>query len=120
MELKRPGCANDPHLPLTLRLRMCGAIYLLRCVVHGVQRVIVPYSVFWIYNKKLGLWYLLNLCFTAYLMDCWQCSTVIYDKGHYTFLMKYCFHGRNHKQGDGVKIWVNYLKHLIACAHNIL
>lgn len=57
-------CAGDPHLPPMLRLRMCGAIYLLRCVVHGVQRVTVPYSVFWIYNKKLDLWNLLNLCFT--------------------------------------------------------
>jgi len=42
MELKRPGCADDPHLPLMLRLRMCGA----RCVVHGVKSVTVPYSVF--------------------------------------------------------------------------
>jgi hypothetical protein len=46
VELKRPGCADDPYVPLMLRLRMCGAIYLLRCVVHGVQSVTVPYSVF--------------------------------------------------------------------------
>ena len=45
MEIKRPGCADDPHLPLMLRLRMCGAVCLLRCVVRGVQRVTVPYSV---------------------------------------------------------------------------
>jgi len=65
MKLKQPGCADDPHLPLMLRLRLCGAIYQLRCVVYGVQRVTVRYSVFRIYNKKLDLWHLLNLCFTA-------------------------------------------------------
>jgi hypothetical protein len=55
MELKRPGCADDPRLPLMLRLRMCGAMYPLRCVVHSVQWVTVPYPVFSLYSKKLDL-----------------------------------------------------------------
>jgi hypothetical protein len=54
MELKRPGCTDDPHLPLMLRLRMCGAIYLLRCVVHGVQGVTTLFRVLNL-QKKLDL-----------------------------------------------------------------